>query len=235
MLTRSAAHPCRTIAISSCRKVDPGCTGADTGRMLRHICLAVLFFILVVLAVLRVQADNLTETQQSLYEAMRSRLTLGSGYPVAHCRYSGRPRAMDLADPWSRCRPRLEAFAQLFDEAAEDHNVDPWLLLAIAVRESGLHPHAEGSIGERGLVQLHPRGVGRRVPFVRNDQYFRQCRVRRDGCQREVLQEGASHLRGWIDRCGSEASALGGYNRGRCGVTSYSRRVLAERERLRNL
>ena len=209
--------------------------GADTVRMLRLFCLAVLFFILIVLSVLRVQADDLTATQQRLYDAMRSRITLGSGYPVAHCRYSGRPRAMDLADPWSRCRPRLQAFARYFDQAASTHRVDPWLLVAIAVRESGLHPHAEGSIGERGLIQLHPRGVGRRVPFVRNDQYFRQCRVRSDACQLEVLLEGAAHLRGWINRCGSEASALGGYNRGRCGVTSYSRRVLAERERLVNL
>jgi hypothetical protein len=166
---------------------------------------------------------------------MRNRLTLGNGYPVAHCRYSGRPRALDLADPWSRCRVRLESFARLFDQAAVAHEMDPWLLVAMAVRESGLYPHAEGAIGERGLVQLHPRGIGARVRFVRNNQYFRQCRARPDGCQAEVLDEGAEHFQGWLARCGSEASALGGYNRGRCGVTGYSRRVLRVRESLRNL
>jgi hypothetical protein len=166
---------------------------------------------------------------------MRSRLTLGGGVPVAHCRYSGHPRALDLADPWSRCHARLTAFATIIGRAAAAHSLDPWLLLSVAIRESGLYPHAEGRVGERGIVQLHPRGVGARSRFVSSDAHFRACRRRPDACQAEVVEIGAQHLSEWIERCGSESRGLGGYNSGRCGETGYSRRVLALRETLIDL
>jgi hypothetical protein len=186
-------------------------------------------------AVAAASADPLTPEESELCDAMRARVTLGNGYPVAHCRFAGRPRAMDLADPWSRCRLRLEAFARIVSAAAGRHDLDPWLLLAVAVRESGLYPHAEGAAGERGIVQLHPRGVGSRARFVRDDLYFRACRRRFDGCQGEVVELGAAHLAGWVLRCGGEAAGLGGYNRGRCGETGYSRRVMVLRQSLQEL
>lgn len=133
------------------------------------------------------------------------------------------------------CRERVVALARLIAESAHRHAVDPFLVAAIALRESGLNPFAEGSAGERGIVQLHPRGVGSRVRFVRSETYRRRCERRPDACQAEVIEAGARHLASAIARCGSTAEGLGAYNSGVCQVTGYSRRVLAERESLLRL
>ncbi len=130
------------------------------------------------------------------------------------------------------CRERLVAFAQLITEASLSNGIDPFLLAGIALRESGLNPFAEGGAGERGIVQLHPRGVGSRVRFVRNDEYRERCARRTDACQGEVLHQGAELIARSVNTCGTVREALGMYNTGVCQETSYSRRVLEERERL---
>jgi soluble lytic murein transglycosylase-like protein len=42
-------------------------------------------------------------------------------------------------------------------KAAKKHRVDPALVLAIMKVESNFNPDARGSVGEVGLMQLHPR------------------------------------------------------------------------------
>lgn len=125
------------------------------------------------------------------------------------------------------CEARLRAMAGEFVSAARAHNLDPWLLAAMALRESALNPDAVGAIGEVGVMQLHPRSArGRRA--------ISACRRSPDRCTAAVIWLAAEGLREAIDRCGSIESGLGAYNRGRCGETSYSRRVLQHRERLRS-
>jgi len=133
------------------------------------------------------------------------------------------------------CPERTAAFAQLIGDVAQTHAVDPFLLAAIAIRESGLDPTAAGAAGERGIVQLHPRGSGSRVRYVRSEAYRRRCRSRPDACQREVLEAGAALLSRGIVRCGGVREALGAYNRGTCGETRYTTRVMNERQRLLRL
>lgn len=163
-----------------------------------------------------------------LQTALERRLTVwrtreGNRVYVRYCRAS-RPG----------CEARIAALSRLFVSVGRRHGLDPYLLAALAIRESGLSPFAEGGIGERGIVQLHPRGVGRRSRFVRSESYRRLCRNRADACQQEVLEIGAEHLQAWIARCGSLNAGLGGYNSGRCdGNPDYTRRVLRELERLR--
>ncbi len=143
---------------------------------------------------------------------------------VSHCRaYRG------------GCPERTAAFARLIGDVAAAHDVDPFLLAAIAIRESGLDPTAAGAAGERGIVQLHPRGSGSRVRYVRSEAYRRRCQRRPDACQREVLDAGAALLSRGIERCGGVREALGAYNRGTCGETSYAVRVMSERQRLLRL
>lgn len=160
---------------------------------------------------------------ESLSRAMLARMTIwrtsnGDSVHVAHCR--------GAADG---CDARVRLFARWMVEIAEEFEIDPFVLAAVAFRESGLDPFAQGTAGEMGIVQLHPRGVGSRVQFVSSERYRGQCHDRTGACQREVLQAGAQHLAEAVTRCGDLNAGLGAYNTGTCGETAYSRRVLRER------
>ncbi len=143
---------------------------------------------------------------------------------VAHCR-SAR----------GGCAQRAATFATLIGEAARRHAIDPFLLAAVAIRESGMDPTAAGAAGERGIVQLHPRGSGSSVRYVQSEGYRRRCMRRADACQDEVLDAGARLLSNSIIRCGGVREGLGAYNRGACGPTQYATRVMNERQRLLRL
>lgn len=159
----------------------------------------------------------------SLTRALEARLTVwqtpdGDRVHVSHCR----------SEPQG-CRTRVEVFARWIAEVARSHGLDAFVLAAMAVRESGLNPFARGSAGEYGLIQLHPRGIGRNVRFVQNESFRTWCRNRPGACQREVLEIGARHLAQAVESCGSLNAALGAYNSGVCGETRYTRLVLEER------
>ena len=130
------------------------------------------------------------------------------------------------------CRARIVAVAQLLAEAARRYTVDPFLLAAMAIKESGLNPFAAGAAGERGVVQLHPRGVGSRVRFVRSEGYRRRCERSAGACQKEVIDAGARLVSAAIARCGDVLEGLGRYNSGICQSTAYSARVMEERQNL---
>ena len=130
------------------------------------------------------------------------------------------------------CAKRLAAFAALFTDAGVQHQIDPMLLAAVGLRETGLNPFAEGGVGERGVVQLHPRGVGARVKFVKDRWYRSKCERQADACQADVVDVGARLLAAAISRCGSVSEGLGAYNSGVCQETAYSRLVLKERGKL---
>lgn len=165
----------------------------------------------------------------ALARALDARLTVwkrpdGNVIHVSHCRRSKQG-----------CRARLVTFARWIVEVSEEHGIDPFLLGAMAMRESGLDPFAAGAAGERGLVQLHPRGVGAGVRFVKSEAYRRYCSHKPGACQREVLEAGARLISKSIEHCGAVESGLGMYNSGACGENAYARRVLAEREKLLEL
>ena len=173
------------------------------------------------------EPQNQTElVAHALARAIDKRLTVwrspsGRTVHVAHCRSEG-----------FECRERIAAFSLMIATASLEHGADPFLVAAIALRESGFNPLAEGSAGERGLVQLHPRGVGYHVEFVRNERHRERCASRPDACQGEIIDAGVRLLTQSITRCGSVAEGLGMYNTGRCQETGYSRRVINERRRL---
>ena len=179
---------------------------------------------------------DLPEPDMALVAAIRHMLAInlpnGTQAPVRHCRSAG-PR-MDGSDRWQRCERRITLFVQYFQKAGAEHGVDPWLLAAMARRESGFHPLAQGSIGEYGIMQLHPQGVGSRSRYVRNPRFRDRCQSVPGACQEEVVDLGASLIGRATQRCGGVAEALGAYNRGRCGATDYSRRVLSTLEGMRN-
>lgn len=167
----------------------------------------------------------------TLARALRTAVSADGRWPVRHCALAGRP--IPDGDRWARCDRRLRAFAGMFVEAGARHGVDPYLLAAMASRESGLYPWALGAVGEVGILQLHPHGVGRDIarrlarPGVRA-----RCERQAGACQAEVVDTAARHLRACLAACGTVSGALGAYNRGRCGETSYSRNVLSRLEEL---
>ena len=173
--------------------------------------------------------EDVEEVALRVAKALEKRITVwrtptGRVVHVSHCRGIR-----------GGCRARIAAFARWMVELAQENGVDPFVLAAMAVRESGLDPFARGSAGEMGIVQLHPQGVGRAVRFVRSESYRRQCARSPGACQREVLEVGARHLASAVSSCGGITEALGAYNTGVCGDNDYSRRVMRERSRLLEL
>lgn len=182
-----------------------------------------------------IEAGSVLDRTRLLTSALVRAVSVADGRsPVGHCRNAG-PR-IEGGDRWARCAARMRALARLFVEAGMVHRVDPWLLAAQASRESGLHPWAEGGAGEIGVMQLHPRGVGREVASLLARAGARErCERRVDACQRPVIDRAAAHLRRMIERHGSEERALAAYNTGRADSeagAAYARRVLRRREQL---
>lgn len=171
------------------------------------------------------------DTTTLLYAAIQTRIAVstktreGITIPAAHCRHA-----------LEGCDRRLAEFAEYLTTSGAEFGVDPWLLAAMAARESGFNPFAQGSVGELGLLQLHPKSrAAREVRFVQDEAYRKRCRKEPGACQRDVIRRAAQLLASSLDRCGGdESAALGLYNTGRCaGNVKYSKLVLEERSKLR--
>jgi hypothetical protein len=165
-----------------------------------------------------------------LSQAMRERISVsynqksGKTIPAYHCRHA--PEG---------CEERLSTFAQYLVEAGSRHKVDPWLLAAMAFKESGFNPFALGSLGELGILQINPgRRDAKTVRFIRDEWYRKRCRREPGACQREVVDHAAQLISRSIERCERDVKdALGLYNTGRCGGNDrYAKRILQERDEL---
>lgn len=162
-----------------------------------------------------------------LQQALRFRVTIhvnprtGFMLPAYHCR-----RAK------GGCDARLLEFAHYLKDAGDRFELDPWLLAAMAFRESGLNPFAVGTVGERGILQLHPKNpTVKKIRFVRDEWYRTRCKNRIGACQKEVIEHAAHMLASSLRKCGGNMEdALGMYNTGRCGGSHrYAERVFVER------
>ncbi len=181
-------------------------------------------------------SSGLPEADPTFVAAIKRELSVnlpnGSTAPVRHCLTAG-PR-MNGGDRWQRCQRRVTLFAQYFQAAGAEHDVDPWVLAAMAQRESGFAPLASGAAGEYGIMQLHPRGVGRRSNYVSSARFRERCQYVPGACQEEVISIGADLLGRAFRQCGTIEQALGAYNTGRCGGNEgYTRRVFRVLERMR--
>ncbi|MFC0338969.1 transglycosylase SLT domain-containing protein [Kushneria avicenniae] len=67
------------------------------------------------------------------------------------------------SDRWDALDWRFpQGYTDLFQKWGQQRNVDPWLLMALARRESSFNPQAQSPVGARGLMQLMP-GTGQHV------------------------------------------------------------------------
>lgn len=183
----------------------------------------------VVAAVANARAD--VDASPLLQRAIRFRVSVhtnkrtGNTIPVYHCRQAR-----------EGCDRRLLEFAHYLVDAGERNGIDPWLLAAMAFRESGMNPFAVGNVGELGILQLHPKNPRvRSVRFVRDQFYRQKCRKEAGACQAEVVDRAAEILARSMAMCGGDLNlALGAYNTGKCGGnTRYAERILSERDALK--
>jgi hypothetical protein len=176
--------------------------------------------------------DHEDDVVSLLQSAMRSRVALGHDRKgntvlVHHCSHAA-----------EGCERRLAEFARYLVDAGQAYGIDPWLMAAMAFKESGLNPFAQGAKGELGILQIHPkRRDARQVRFIRDGWYRMRCHKEAGACQREVVRHAAHVLARSIELCGGDVkNALGLYNTGRCGGNhGYAKSVLFELGQLRRV
>ena len=178
----------------------------------------------------RAQGGVATPIPTLLLTAMQQRIAVsvskhsGRAIPAYHCRHAP-----------GGCEERLKAFAEYLASSGQRFGLDPWLMGAMAIKESGMNPFALGSLGEMGILQINPgRRDAKEVRFIRDKWYRTRCRKEPGACQQEVVEHAAQVLQRSLARCnGDLVDALGAYNTGRCGGNlRYAKRVLTERGEL---
>lgn len=124
------------------------------------------------------------------------------------------------------------AYADCFDDAAAFHNVNPTILRAIAIVESGDKPwainrNANGSV-DYGEMQINSIHLSELAQYGVNKQDLF------DGCK--SIYTGAWILRKSIDRYGNTWSAIGTYHSATPAYRdSYAAKVRAIAERLERM
>jgi soluble lytic murein transglycosylase-like protein len=123
----------------------------------------------------------------------------------------------------------LDAELQLhIIEEADEHGIDPAIVMAMAYKESSCRPSAIGDGGKSfGLLQIQPRWHSARMNKL-------GCADLLDPYQNVVV--GIDYLCDLLSKYGDMGKALTAYNRGHYNgtVTQYAKTILAHAEKLNN-
>ena len=115
---------------------------------------------------------------------------------------------------------RAEKFANLIEAAARSHRVEPSLVRAVMVAESGGDPNAISKRGARGLMQLMPAMA-------------RQYGVRNALDPEQNIQAGTHYLRDLLDHYQNDLErVLAAYNAGPAAVDQHAGTIPPFRETL---
>lgn len=124
-------------------------------------------------------------------------------FAVETALFSGRRNVLDWRFP--------AALKDRFEHAAADTGVDPWLLMAVARRESAFNPHARSSVGARGLMQLMPY-TARQVARELGESAPSESTLLQPDTN---IRLGSTYLAGLLKRYnGNRVLALAAYNAG---------------------
>jgi hypothetical protein len=120
---------------------------------------------------------------------------------------------------------RARELASVLFDAAESHHIDPFMLTALAFRESSFDQSAVSAAASFGLLQVNARGWGR-VALSR-------CLVSPEDCLRSQVQAGAEALAHYARKCGPDARAVAAYRHGHCvAPRDIDHQVIATRNAL---
>jgi soluble lytic murein transglycosylase-like protein len=103
----------------------------------------------------------------------------------------------------------MQKWLPLIKEASQMYNLDPELISAVIIQESGGNPYAVSRAGAKGLMQLM-------------DSTAQELGVQEVFSPRENIMAGSKYLRKMLDRFGDETLALASYNAGPGAVAKYN-------------
>lgn len=179
-------------------------------------------------------------TKADLFEAMD--IAAMPRYDYEHGKHTHWKRCKSAQVPGDtgidRCHRRLRELASAFVDAGDEYGIDPWILAAVAWKETRWNTWAQGGISEAGVMQL--AGKAKRHPDGKLLTFYadpKACRRVPDECQREVVFRAAGIIAKRRDQCGSLEGGLFFFNNGHACThkNGYGPKVLDIAKRLRAL
>ena len=132
-----------------------------------------------------------------------------------------------LAERYGRDAGATRVYVEEAHAAAEAFDVDPLLVLAVMAVESRLDPRARSGYGARGLMQVVPRFHREKLADHGGEAALADPRVN--------ALVGTQILKESLGRAGGVRAGLQRYAGWNDREQRYSRKVLAEKERLRRV
>ena len=133
--------------------------------------------------------------------------------------------AANAGASWDRLDLRFPlGYWQIFQSVAEELEIDPYELLSLARRESGLYPRARSKVGARGLMQLMP-ATARSVAKERQEVYVGISSLYDPPIN---IALGATYYVNLLSRFeGNRVKALAAYNAGPNRVVRWTQKEMA--------
>jgi len=153
-------------------------------------------------------------------EVVLNHLRLPNGEYMNFCRDEYAPMG---------CESRVEALVNLIFREARRNDLDPWLLLGLAIEASNFNPFNIEENLASGIMGIPFDTSYRRYDrFFTSIDYRRTCRQQPDACQESIIANSATILRASIERCSNNVRrGLQRYIGGRCGNSPrFARHVL---------
>jgi soluble lytic murein transglycosylase-like protein len=132
---------------------------------------------------------------------------------------------LSLVPHWTseKSKERAKTYAGIIVEECQAvrPRIDPFLIVAIAFKESSFRAKIKGKRGEVGLMQILPKSALTRS--ITNGQTKRKKLLE----VRSNIRVGIGHLHYWQQKCGVEKMDvwISAYNSGKCRRSKYAKRI----------
>lgn len=150
--------------------------------------------------------------------AVLNHLRLEDGSYVYFCRGEYAPMG---------CESRVQTLVNIVFREARRNNLDPWLLLGLAIETSNFNPFNIDNNVASGLMGVpHDSSYRRSEEFFLNSDFRVNCRNVPDACQESIIANSARLIREGIDNCPETRNGFQRYETGSCnGNSQFARHV----------